>query len=268
MPARTPDITIAKHLSLETNLTDRLGTSLAVRHEDYSDFGTTTSGSLAGRFDFTNRFAIRASASTGFRAPSLAQQDYSYTSSLYYGPGNSLGLPADIYNTGLVASTSPIGQVLGGQPLKPEKSRNYTAGLVWNPVDALNLSLDIYQIDLRDRITLSSNLATTSTAVRDYLTANGISNTNTSGIAYSTNAVGTRTRGIDFVGSYLFDLATAGTLQTTLSYNYNKNKVTDIKANPAILDSLGLNLKRIDRRDQYGLLADTTPRSKLILNGL
>ena len=259
---------VAEYLSLETNLSDRLGTSLALRHEDYSDFGTTTSGSLAGRFDFTDRFAIRASASTGFRAPSLAQQYYSYTSSLYYGPGNSLGLPADIYNTGLVASTSPIGQLLGGEPLKPEKSRNYTAGLVWNPVDALNLSLDIYQIDLRDRITLSSNLATTSTAVRDYLAANGITNTNYSGIAYFTNAVNTRTRGVDFVGSYLFDLANAGTLQTTLSYNYNKNKVTDIKPNPAILDSLGLNLSRIDRRDQFGLLADTTPRSKLILNEL
>jgi iron complex outermembrane receptor protein len=259
---------VSEYLSLETNLTDRLGTSLAVRHEDYSDFGTTTSGSLAGRFDFTDRFAVRASASTGFRAPSLAQQYYSYTSSLYYGPGNSLGLPADIYNTGLVASTSPIGRLLGGEPLKPEKSRNYTVGLVWNPVDALKLSLDVYQIDLRDRITLSSNLATTSPAVRGYLAANGITNTNTSGIAYFTNAVGTRTRGVDFVGSYLFDMANAGTLQTTLSYNYNKNKVTDIKANPAILNSLGINLNRIDRRDQFGLLADTTPRSKLILNGL
>jgi iron complex outermembrane receptor protein len=259
---------VSEYLSLETNLTDRLGTSLAVRHEDYSDFGTTTSGSLAGRFDVTDRFAIRASASTGFRAPSLAQQYYSYTSSLYYGPGNSLGLPADIYNTGLVASTSPIGTLLGGEPLRPEKSRNYTVGLVWNPVEALNLSLDVYQIDLRDRITLSSNLATTSSAVRGYLAANGITNTNTSGLAYFTNAVGTRTRGVDFVGSYLFDMANAGTLQTTLSYNYNKNKVTDIKANPAILNSLGLNLKRIDRRDQFGLLADTTPRSKLILNGL
>ncbi|MEO9080138.1 MAG: TonB-dependent receptor [Rhodanobacter sp.] len=259
---------VAEYLSLETNLTDRFGTSLALRHEDYSDFGTTTSGSLAGRFDFTDRFALRGSVSTGFRAPSLAQQFYSYTSSLYYGPGNSLGLPADIYNTGLVASTSAIGQLLGGEPLKPEKSRNYTVGMVWNPVDAVNLSIDLYQIDLRDRVTLSSNLATTSTPVRDYLSANGITNTNYSGIAYFTNAVNTRTRGIDFVGGYLFDLADAGTLRTTLSYNYNKNKVTDIKANPAILDSLGLNLKRIDRRDQYGLLADTTPRSKLILNGL
>ena len=227
-----------------------------------------TSGSLAGRFDFTDRFALRASASTGFRAPSLAQQYYSYTSSLYYGPGNSLGLPPDIYNTGLVASTSPVGRLLGGQPLKPEKSRNFTAGLVWNPLDALTLSIDLYQITIDDRITLSSNLATTSTAVRDYLAANGVANTNYSGIAYFTNAVNTRTRGVDFVGSYLFDFAGAGTLQTTLSYNYNKNKVTEVKPNPAILDSLGLNLKRIDRRDQYGLLADTTPRSKLILNGL
>ena len=78
----------------------------------------------------------------------------------------------------------------------------------------------------------------------------------------------TRTRGIDLVGSYLSDFGNAGTLQTTLSANYNKNKVINVKPNPAILDALGLNLKRIDRRDQYGLLADTTPRSKLILNEL
>nr|WP_266160853.1 TonB-dependent receptor [Dyella silvatica] len=259
---------VAEYLSLETNLTDRLGTSLAVRHENYSDFGSTTSGSLAGRFDFTDRFALRASASTGFRAPSLAQQFYSYTSSLYYGTGNSLGLPPGIYNTGLVAANSTVGRLLGAQPLKPEKSRNYTVGLVWNPIDPLNLSVDIYQIQINNRITLSSNLATTSAAVQSYLAANGITNTNYSGIAYFTNAVNTRTRGIDLVSSYRFDFGNAGTLQTTLSYNYNKNKVTDVKPNPTVLNALGLNLKRIDRRDQYGLLADTTPRSKLILNGL
>jgi iron complex outermembrane receptor protein len=259
---------VSEYLSLETNLTDRLGTSLAGRHEDCSDFGTTTSVSLAGRFDFTDRFALRGSASTGFRAPSLAQQFYAYTQSLFYGPGNAPGGVPGIYNTGLVSATSPAALLLGGQPLKPEKSRNFTVGMVWNPVDPLNLSVDVYQITLRDRITLSSNLSITDSVVQTYLTANGITNTNYSSIAYFTNAVNTRTRGADVVGSYLFDLGNSGTLQTTLSYNYNKNKVTDVKANPAILDSLGLDLKRIDRRDQYGLLADTTPRSKLILNGL
>ncbi|WP_201313441.1 TonB-dependent receptor [Dyella sp. EPa41] len=257
---------VAEYVSVETNLTDRFGTSLALRHEDYTDFGNTTSGALAGRFDFTDRFAIRGSATTGFRAPSLAQQHYSYTSSLYYGAGNSLQLPPGIYNTGLVPVNSQVGQLLGAESLEPEKSRNFTLGLVWNPLDALNLSLDIYQIKVNNRITLSSNLATTSPAVQAYLAANGVTNTNYSGIAYFTNAVDTRTRGADLVASYLSDFGNNGTLQSTLSYNYNKNKVTDIKANPAILDQLGVNLKRIDRRDQYGLLADTTPRSKLILN--
>lgn len=258
----------AEYVSFETNLTDRLSGSLSARHEDYSDFGTTTSGALAGRFDFTDRFALRASASTGFRAPSLAQQNYSYVSSLYYGAGNSLGLPAGIYNTGIVPATSQVAQLLGGEKLKPEKSRNFTVGMVWNPTDPWSINLDIYQIKISDRITLSSNLATNSPAVQAYLAANGVTGLNYSGIAYFTNAVDTRTRGVDLVTSYRFDLGNAGNLQTTLSYNYNKNKVTDVKANPAILDSLGLNLKRIDRRDQYGLLADTTPRSKLILNGL
>jgi len=259
---------VAEYVSLETNLTDKLGTSLAVRHEDYNDFGTTTSGALALRYDFTDRFALRGSASTGFRAPSLAQQNYSYISSLFFGAGNSLGLPQGIYNTGIVPSTSKVATLLGGEPLKPEKSRNFTAGAVWNPIDPLNLSIDVYQITIDNRIVLSSNLATNSAAVHNYLVANGVTDLNYSGIAYFTNAVNTRTRGVDLVGSYLFDLGQAGTLQATLSYNYNKNKVTDVKANPAALNALGLNLKRIDRRDQYGLLADTTPRSKLILSGL
>ncbi|HEY9131022.1 MAG TPA: TonB-dependent receptor [Dyella sp.] len=257
---------VAEYLSLETNLTDRLGTSLAVRHEDYTDFGSTTSGSLAGRFDFTDRFALRASASTGFRAPSLAQQFYSSTSSLFFGEGNSLGLPAGIYNTSLVPATSQIGQLLGAQKLKPEKSHNYTLGMVWNPLDPLNISIDLYQIKIDNRITLSSTLATTSPAVQAYLAANGVTDTNYSGVSYFTNAVDTRTRGIDLVTSWQSDFGDAGSLTSTLSYNYNKNKVTDVKPNPAALDALGLNLKRIDRRDQYGLLADTTPRSKLIIN--
>jgi len=259
---------VAEYVSLETNLTDRLGTSLAVRHEDYSDFGTTTSGALAGRFDFTDRFALRGSASTGFRAPSLAQQFYSYTSSLYFGDGNSLGLPAGIYNTGLVSSTSAIATLLGGEPLKPEKSRNFTFGAVWSPADGLDLSADIYQIRIRDRVTLSSTISTTSPEVRDYLAANGITSTNFSGISYFTNAVDTRTRGIDLVASYLFDVGDGASLHTTVSFNYNKNEVTDVRPNPPVLDALGVSFRRIDRRDQYGLLADTTPRSKLIFNWL
>ena len=259
---------VAEYLDLETNLTDRLGVSAAVRHEHYNDFGNTTSGSLAGRFDFTDRFALRASASTGFRAPSLGQQYFSQISSLFYAAGNSAGLPTGIYNSGLVPVDSQIARLLGSQPLKPEKSENFTFGAVWNPTDALTLSADIYQIDIQNRIALSGAISTSAPSVVSYLAANGISNLNYSSLNYFTNAADTRTRGVDFVGTYLADFGNAGTLSTTLSANYNQNKVTQVKANPAVLENLGVNFVRLNRQDIEGYLANSTPRSKLIISEL
>ncbi len=114
--ARGAGSDIAEYVSLETNLTDKLGASVAVRHEDYNDFGSTTSGSLAARYDFTDRFALRASASTGFRAPSLAQEDYSQIGSLYLTPSNAgPGIAPGIYQTGLLPVGNPVAQLLGAQ---------------------------------------------------------------------------------------------------------------------------------------------------------
>ena len=256
---------VAEYLDLETNLTDRFGMSAAVRHEYYSDFGNTTSGALAGRFDFTDRFALRGSVSTGFRAPSLGQEYFSQTSSLYFANGNSAGLPAGIYNAGLVPVGSQVAQLLGAEALKPEKSRGFTLGAVWNPTDALTLSLDVYQIRIQDRIALSGAISTTAPSVVDYLAANGIGTLNFRSIDYFTNAATTRTRGVDFVGTYLASLGNAGTLTTTLSANYNENTVTDVKPNPAILNNLGVNFVRLNRQDIKGYLGNSSPRSKLIL---
>ena len=257
---------VAEYIDLETNLTDKLAVSAAARHEHYNDFGDTTSGSLAGRFDFTDTFALRGSVSTGFRAPSLGQEYFSQTSSLFFANGNSAGLPAGIYNAGLVPVGSQIAQLLGAQPLKPEKSRNYTLGAVWNPTSALSLSTDVYQINIKDRISLSGAIATTGPTVVSYLAANGISNLNYRSINYFTNASDTRSRGIDVVATYRADLGSAGTLSSTLSANYNQNVVTDVKANPAVLANLGVNFVRLTRQDIKGYLANSTPRSKLILS--
>ena len=256
---------VAEYLDFETNLTDKLGASLAFRHEDYSDFGNTTSGSLSLRYDFTDSFALRGTAGTGFRAPSLGQEYFSQTSSLYYGAGNSAGLPPGIYNSGLVPATSQIAQLLGAEALKPEKSRNYTLGAVWNPTDTLNLSLDLYQIYIDNRIALSGAISTTSPVVTSYLAAHGITDLNYSSVDYCTNAGDTRTRGVDFVGTWAKDLGDAGTLTTTLSANYNQNTVTSVKPNPAVLNNLGVNFVRLNRQDIKGYLANSTPRSKLIL---
>ncbi len=257
---------MAEYVQLEGNLTDRLSFSAAARHEDYSDFGTTTSAALSGRFDFTDSFALRGSASTGFRAPGLGQQHYSETTSAAVGPGNSLGLPPGIYLRGLVPVDNPIARLLGSEPLKAEKSRNFTFGAVWNPTNEWSVSADAYQITVRDRIALSSSLSLSTPEVIAYLAANGITNLQYRGLAYFTNAGTVKTQGIDLVTSYRTNVGDSGTLSSTLSYGYHKNKVTDVKPNPPVLDSLGLLFQRLNRSAIKGLLADTAPRSKLILN--
>jgi len=257
---------VGEYVQLEGNLTDRFAFSAAARHEDYSDFGTATSVALSGRFDFTDSFALRGSASTGFRAPGLGQQHYSETTSAAQGPGNSLGLPPGIYLRGLVPVNNPIARLLGSEPLKAEKSRNFTFGMVWNPTNDLNISVDAYQITVSDRIALSSSLSLSTPEVISYLADNGITNLQYQGVSYFTNAGTVRTQGIDIVTSLRSNVGANGSLLSTLSYGYHKNKVTDVKPNPPILDSLGLIFQRLNRSAIKGLLADTAPRSKLILN--
>jgi iron complex outermembrane receptor protein len=256
---------LAEYVQLETNLTDRFGISVAGRHEDYTDFGTTTSVALSGRFDFTDTFALRGSASTGFRAPGLGQQHYSENTSSYQPPGNSLGLPPGAYLRGLVPVNNPVAMLLGSEPLKPEKSRNYTFGMVWNPSNAFTLTVDMYDITVSNRIALSSQLSTSSPAVLAYLAANGVPRVPYSGITYFTNAGDVRSQGIDWVSTYRSDFGTSGTLMTSLALTYNKNKVSHVRPNPPILDELGVLFQRLDRTDTKGLLADSSPRSKVIL---
>ena len=112
---------------------------------------------------------------------------------------------------------------------------------------------------------MSGALAITSPTVVDYLAKNGIANLDYSSINYFTNAGDTRTRGVDFVG-WVKDAGNIGTFTTTLSANYNQNVVTSVKPNPAVLDNLGINLTRLNRQDIKGYLANSSPRSKLILN--
>lgn len=257
---------LAEYLQLESNLTDNFDMSLSARHSNYSDFGSNTSYALSGRYQFSQAFAIRGTVSTGFRAPTLGQEHYFETSSTSFGAGNNLGLPEGIYLRGIVPSTMPLARLLGGEPLKPEKAKNYTIGAVWTPNNAFTATLDLYQVVVDNRIALSSTIPLTTPEVLAYLASHGVTNPGYSGFNYFTNAGTVRSQGIDIVTTYRADFGDAGTLNTTLSADYHKNKVTEVEPNPAILDSLGVNFKRLNRNAIKGLMADAAPRSKLILD--
>ena len=245
----------AVYAGLEADLSDRFSAGVAGRYEDYSDFGGQTSGKLSARYAFTDTVALRGTVAGGFRAPALAQQHYqAVTTNINNGVA---------FETGTFPAAGAAAQALGAEPLKAETSLSYSLGLVLQPIDRLYLTIDAYQIAIDDRIVLSSNLNIAGNkAAQDLLAALGI--TNVTSARYFNNAIDTRTRGVDLVGSYSIPLQ-ASSLNLTGSYNYNKTDVTRIAPNPDVLTALGANLERMGR-DERGRIEEGAPRDKFALN--
>ena len=244
----------AVYTGLEADFTDKFSAGLTGRYEDYSDFGSKVSGKLSARYAFTDRVALRATASNGFRAPSLAQQSFQAISSTI---NNGV-----FFQSGTFPADTAVAQALGAKPLKAETSTSYSVGLVLQPTDAFSLTVDAYQIKIDDRILLSSNVNTTP-AARALLTSLG--QDQVTQFRYFTNAADTRTRGVDVVGTYAIPFATSG-LDLTASYSYGKTEVTRLDASPAVLTGLGITTGLVGR-DEIGRLEDSFPKSKAIVGG-
>ncbi|WP_439533065.1 TonB-dependent receptor plug domain-containing protein [Polymorphobacter sp.] len=257
-PADEADISrnvYAAYVDLAFDITPKFLVTAAGRFEHFDDSaGSVWSGKVSGRYEFTDWFAIRGALSNGFRAPALAQQAFAQTSTAINNVGGGVFLPIE---TAVVRVESVIGRALGAEPLRPEKSMNYSLGFTLTPLQGLSVAVDAYQIDLDNRITSTGLL--TGAGVRAILAANG--SPGVQAARYFTNAVDTRTRGVDVVAAYSFDTTSAGRFRTTLGFNYNETTIQAIAPNPSELAGLGLTL--FDRRTQ-GFFTGT-PRTKLIL---
>ncbi|MBB6094877.1 iron complex outermembrane receptor protein [Povalibacter uvarum] len=206
---------VGVYIDLEANLTEKLLASVAVRGEDYSDFGENFSGKFALRYDFTDAFALRASIQNGFRAPSLQQQFFATTSTNFIG-----GVPFDVTTFPV---SDPIAVALGAKPLDAEESLNYSVGAVMR-FGELSLTVDAYWINIDDRIVLSENL--TQANVRSYLETQGF--IGSGGGRFFINGVDTETSGVDIVAHYPLQTDGAGRFDLTLTANYNSTDVTRI----------------------------------------
>jgi iron complex outermembrane receptor protein len=250
------------YLNLEGDIVKDLSGTLAVRHERYSDFGNTTSGKGALRYAFTPTFALRGTVSNGFRAPSLAQQFYTITTTNLLTVTNPATGASDYVpvETGTFAVNSPAAKALGATPLKPERARNISIGAQWQPFKNFTATVDAYRIDIDDRIVFSSNLQLSS-ALQQQLAAQ---NAYVGAARYFTNAVDTRTKGVDVVGTYRLNLQQGARADFTLAYNHNDNEVRKVAANPAFLTSQ--NLLLVDRQT-INRLTVGSPKDKLSLTG-
>jgi iron complex outermembrane receptor protein len=227
---------VAGYVDFESNILPSLLISLAGRYENYSDFGSTTNGKVAARFEVADQLAVRGAVSTGFRAPSLHQQYFSSTATNF-----NAGIPFDV-------RTFPVrtqeAQILGARELTPEKSRNYSAGFAFEPTRALSVTVDQYWIKIDDRIVFSENF--TGAAVQTLFEQRGL--TGVTGGRFFTNAIDTRTTGLDVVANYGHRFQDGGIARLTAGYNQSKTKVTWVASTPPELSAFQESLfGRVER---------------------
>ncbi len=216
---------LGAYADVETDLTPGWLVSGAARFENYSDFGSTATGKLATRLKVVQGLNLRGAASTGFRAPSLHQSFFSSTATNFIN-----GVPFEVRTFPV---SDPIARVLGSKDLKVENSKNFSAGFAAEPTKNLSLTVDYYSIEITDRIVFSENF--TGAQVTALLASKGL--TGVSGGRYFTNAIDTKTNGLDVVVNYSLDFKGAGFVRLTGGYNGTKNEVTRVTPTPPELSS-------------------------------
>jgi iron complex outermembrane recepter protein len=204
---------VAGYLDLELDISEKFLIEMALRYENYSDFGATSNYKLASRYKLTDNLAIRGSLSTGFRAPSQQQKYFNNTSTQFIN-----GVPFEI---GTFTNNSRVAKLLGIPNLKQETSRNYSLGITTRPIIGMEVSVDAYQIDIKDRIVLTGQFSASTGEVADLLRL-----ANASRAAFFSNAVDTRSRGVDVVVSYE-KKTEIGDFKVGLALNANQNNVVD-----------------------------------------
>jgi iron complex outermembrane receptor protein len=238
---------VAAYVDLETKFTARWLVSAAGRAENFSDFGSAVIGKVATRFELSKAVAVRGSFNTGFRAPSLAQSNLSASST------NFLGNPPIPQEVITFPVNSPAARALGARDLEPERSNNVTLGMTYTPTSNFSATLDAFRIVINDRVVFSENLL--GQAVTDRLATLGFRGQTSA--RFFTNAIDTKTNGLDLVARYGVELGDGSTLRATWGTSWNRTFVTRVSPNPPELAALAATIfGRVERNR----VEETQPR--------
>ncbi len=224
---------VGAYLDLESKLSPQVLANVAGRFESYSDFGQRLTGKLALRFQPTQRFVLRGAASTGFRAPGLAQSYFSHTTT------NVIG--GQFIEVGNYPVDNRASRIFGAKPLKEETSVNLSAGFAFTPSDNFTFTVDVFNIKINDRILLGATFG--DTVSQRILTDSGFSSIGA--VQFFTNGLDTRTNGIDVTGDLRLPAGPSGTFDLTAAVNYTKNKITRVDPLPLILQGTATDLTSI-----------------------
>jgi iron complex outermembrane receptor protein len=213
-----------------------------IRYEDYSDFGSKAVWKLSSRYKFADdKVTLRGSASTGFRAPTLHQ--------IYTQKVQSSFAAGGIQLEGIINNVSSAARLRGVPSLKAESSTNYTIGVGVKPSKNFSATLDYYNITVKDRIVLGDKITFSPGNIQSFFT----------------NAIDTKTSGLDFVANYRNIGLGAGKLTINVSGNYTiQNELNGPVRNIASVAAVN---QSVFGATQEALLLTSRPKFKYIWGG-
>jgi iron complex outermembrane recepter protein len=211
----------AAYVDVEADLTDRLSAAVAMRFEDYDEFDETFDWKVSGRYQVTDMLALRATANTGFRAPSPGQVNTLNVTTTSDAAGN-------LIPNGTYPVAHPVAVALGAASLEPEESQSFTVGLVVTPAEQTSITLDYYSIDIDDRLALLSNtIGPAEVALLDDAGVADAALLLGSNANFFVNGFDSEITGIDVAVSHGFEVGD-GNLLVDLRHNWNEQEVTRV----------------------------------------
>ncbi len=246
---------VAGYLDLEADVTQKVLLGAALRYENYSDFGSTFNVKGVARVRATDNITLRAAANTGFRAPSLHQLNFNSTSTIFDQAGN----PVEV---GTFANDSRAASLLGIPELKQETSQSVSAGITAQIPEAnLSVTVDGYVVNINDRVVYTGQFKGPGTGTE---LDNLLRQANASAASFFTNAIDSKSTGVDIVLTHNAKLSSSARLKSTLAGTFSKTEqVGDIKASKVLQDA-GL-VSTYFPEDSRIYLERAVPRSKVTL---
>ncbi len=229
--------------------------NLAARMENYSDFGFTHNYKFATRYEVSKKVKVRGSVSTGFRAPSLQQMNFSSTFTTVQG-GN-------IAEVKIAPNYSSLAAAAGIPELKQEKSLSGAAGLIWSPRSNLNVTVDGYITRINDRVVLSGQFDGSDPALNSSLRAQ-MAALNVSYAQFFANAVNTTNAGVDVIIDYTKKVG-ENRYKVLFAGNYQHMTINKINVPSGLSGSSFLQQTFLSDREQAFILA-SAPNMKGALN--
>jgi iron complex outermembrane receptor protein len=251
---------VAGYLDVEIDFSDAFLLALAIRGEDYSDFGSTFNYKAAARWKIIDNLSLRGAVSTGFRAPSLHQIYFSKTATIFT-LVDGVSVPSEV---GTFSNASRAAKLLGIPELKEETSQNFSLGLAAKiPSANIKITLDAYQIDIKDRIVFTGQF----TPGGDEELQSIFEQAGADAAAFFSNAIDTRSQGIDFVIAHSYSFKPGVVIRSDFALTYSRtewDQDAGIKASP-ILEEKGLVDTYFDQTSRI-YLEQAVPRIKFILS--